>query len=89
MFMASFPAIKSILPSRKQLKDDLGLLFKVSENLLRSRLANTQAAIHISLDGWTDRSGKSFIGVIANWGDNQVIKRESKLIKHSAMINFI
>ena len=90
MFTASFPAMDTVLPSRRQVKKDMRMMHDRTSSNLKARLRETHSAIHISLDGWTDRSGKAYIAIIANWSFSQekMVGTDSQFKAMQAMLSF-
>jgi hypothetical protein len=69
MFTKSFPAMKAILPSRRQVADDLAAIYSINRKRVGGLFHLHNGVFHIATDCWTDRSGNSFMGVTAHWTD--------------------
>jgi len=82
MFTRSFPAMAAVLPSRKMVKNDLQRVHNINRERLGDHLCQHPGVFHISTDGWTDRSGNAFIGIICNWTEviGTTVKPRSVLI---------
>ena len=80
----------TVLPSRRQVKKDMHMMHDRTVLNLKARLCETHSAIHISLDGWTHRSGKAYIAIIANWSIalDKSVGNDSQFKAMQAMLSF-
>ncbi|KAE8212669.1 hypothetical protein CF327_g3711 [Tilletia walkeri] len=61
------PELRTILPGRKIVGQDVERIYNGMIDVVRERLAAVKGVFHIALDVWTSKNGNAFLGIMVNY----------------------